>query len=171
MRVLGPRDPRTHCGRLARTRAVAGAWRRGKEPAPTVLSDPGHRVAVARGRPGRRGGVVTGPRRAFAIGAIVGIIGGVVVLEGPPLGAAVLALAAIARPRPATAAGVLGGAGIGMAALLHVATSRCTADSGCSNPDLSGWVVAIAGFLGMGLLLVVLAAWRSTRRCPGALVE
>jgi hypothetical protein len=101
--------------------------------------------------------------RAFLIGIVVGLYGGFLALELPPLGVVIVVAAAIAPPRPTTAAGVLIGTGLGMAALLLLGASRCTADSGCTAPDLTGWAVAVALCVGVGLVLAVRAGRMSIK--------
>lgn len=105
-------------------------------------------------------------RRAFAIGGVVGVLGGFLSLEIPPLGVLITIMAAGAPPRPATASGALVGASLGMAALLLVATLRCSAETSCSGPDLGGWIVAICACFAVGLALAAVASRRASKPNP-----
>jgi hypothetical protein len=104
---------------------------------------------------------VTGRSKAFAIGCVLGLIDGFLLLVIPPVSAILVLLIVFAPPRPAVGAGVFIGLAVGMSVPLWIESTRCAADSSCTGADIGGWLIASLVSLALGLLLAVFAGRRS----------
>jgi hypothetical protein len=109
-------------------------------------------------------------RSAWLAGLTVGALGGVLALELPVLGYAILVvfagLAVVVGPRLAALGGLLGGAGGVVLLLLGRAAAACAefndgARQQCIAPDVTPLVVAGGASLAVGILLSIAAASRS----------
>ena len=100
--------------------------------------------------------------RAFLFGLVAGALGGLLLVEFgiglPVLAALAIAVGCAARPRWVGAAGTLIGWGTLWIALLAVAARACATDQTCgdSSPSVVPWIVAGAGLIVGGLVLLAL---------------
>ena len=111
---------------------------------------------------------VSGTRRNWLAGLLIGVVGGFATLYVPPLGLAVLGWIVFAlrsRPRRVAAAGALIGVGAVWVELLVGAAWRCAsfdAEPGqaCVGPDLRPWLIAATALIAFGVSLSALGARR-----------
>jgi hypothetical protein len=107
------------------------------------------------------------PRSSWFAGLVVGTAGGLLLLEGPTLGLAILAAMAVlvrlAGQATAGVGGLLTGVGVIWLAALGRVKLNCTPAAGCEAGAIDGYLAVGAGFLAIGTVVSLVALARSRR--------
>ena len=107
-------------------------------------------------------------RTSWFAGFVIGILGGFVLLELPPLGLAIVAAAAVLSRKAgqaiAGASGLLVGLGLMWGATLGRVKLTCTNDVGCTAPSIDAYLTVAIVLLALGAAMSTIAFGRARRR-------